>query len=81
MGRNRPKYNAALEEWRERPGITLGEGENSRTEFVECDLADIPSVRDAAEWIKWRAGRLHIVICNAGMDFLCIPNEPISDIL
>lgn len=66
LGRNRLKYNAALEEWRKRPGIALGEGKNRRMEFVECDLADIPSVRDAAEWIKRRAGRLHIVICNAG---------------
>lgn len=54
------------EVWRRLAGITLRENDN-RVEFIKCDLEDIKSVQEAANQIRQKTVRLHIVICNAGM--------------
>lgn len=53
--------------WRKRPGIDLGGETESRVELVQCDLADVHAVKDAAELIRGKTDRIDIVICNAGM--------------
>ena len=54
------------EEWRLRAHTTLGKND-SRVEFIKCDLSDILSVQRAARQVKLKTERLHIVIFNAGM--------------
>jgi NAD(P)-dependent dehydrogenase (short-subunit alcohol dehydrogenase family) len=66
IGRNHDKYAQACEEWRHRKGITLGAGD-ARVDFVQCDLADIPAVKEAAEYIKQRTDRLDLLFCNGGI--------------
>ncbi|RJE21144.1 short chain dehydrogenase reductase [Aspergillus sclerotialis] len=65
VARNKNKYMDSKEEWRRRAHITLGKND-SRVEFIKCDLTDILSVQGAARQVKLKTERLHIVICNAG---------------
>ncbi|KAF9883456.1 hypothetical protein FE257_003454 [Aspergillus nanangensis] len=44
----------------------LGE-DSARVTFVQCDLADVFSTRNTAEYIKRTTDRLDILICNAGI--------------
>ena len=72
LARSRTKFDAALEEWRERDGINLDTTTNNdkqdpvKLHFISCDLGDIRAVRDAADQIKQDTDRLDFVICNAG---------------
>lgn len=54
------------EEWRDREGISLGNND-SRVEFIQCDLGNVRAVEQAATQLKQKTGRLHILFCNAGM--------------
>ncbi|EAW06277.1 putative short chain dehydrogenase/reductase [Aspergillus clavatus NRRL 1] len=66
VARSKSKFAIAQEGWRERKDILLSE-DDDRVEFIQCDLADIRSVKDAAEKITRKAERLDILVCNAGM--------------
>jgi NAD(P)-dependent dehydrogenase (short-subunit alcohol dehydrogenase family) len=70
LARSRTKFDAALEEWRERDGINLGLTSDNKDpvklHFISCDLGDICAVREAADQIKQDTDRLDLVICNAG---------------
>lgn len=65
VSRSPDKFQTAREEWKARDGISLGE-HDARVDFVQCDLADIANVHAAAEQIKQKTDRIHILICNAG---------------
>jgi NAD(P)-dependent dehydrogenase (short-subunit alcohol dehydrogenase family) len=71
LARSRTKFDAALEEWRERDGINLGLTSDNKDpvklHFISCDLGDICAVREAADQIKQDTDRLDLVICNAGL--------------
>jgi short-subunit dehydrogenase len=69
IARSEDKFNAACEEWRHRQGISLGEDE-TRVEFIQCDLGDINEVKTAVDKIKQATDRVHILVCNAGKIFL-----------
>lgn len=68
VARNRRKYEAAREDWCHQTGVFLDKNDD-RTEFIQCDLADISSVKRAAEEIRHKTDRIHMVICNAGTSF------------
>lgn len=65
LGRSKEKFSEALKFWRSRRH-TIEYDEKSRLSFVQCDLADIRSVKDSADQIMKATDRLDIVICNAG---------------
>lgn len=65
VARSKEKFDTAREDWRRREGISLGENEE-RLQFVPCDLSHIKDVKAAAEQIKQKTDRIHILICNAG---------------
>jgi NAD(P)-dependent dehydrogenase (short-subunit alcohol dehydrogenase family) len=65
VARSEDKFNTAREDWSHRDGIICGE-RNVRVQFVPCDLGDITDVRAAAEKIKKKTNRVHILLCNAG---------------
>lgn len=69
VARSKSKYARAQENWRQRHGIVLSENDD-RVEFIQCDLGDIKSVKDAAKEIMAKTDRLDILICNAGKLFL-----------
>ncbi|KAF4213107.1 hypothetical protein CNMCM8980_000466 [Aspergillus fumigatiaffinis] len=66
VARSKSKYLRAQETWRQRHGIVLSENDD-RVEFIQCDLGDIKSVKDAADEITAKTDRLDILICNAGL--------------
>ncbi|KAL5688939.1 hypothetical protein EMGR_000338 [Emarellia grisea] len=66
VARSKSKYLRAQENWRQRHGIVLSENDD-RLEFIQCDLGDIKSVKDAADEITAKTDRLDILICNAGL--------------
>ncbi|KAL1984862.1 hypothetical protein VTN96DRAFT_8617 [Rasamsonia emersonii] len=66
LGRSKQKFSEALEYWRSRR-YTIEYDDKSRLSFVQCDLADIRSVKDSADQIMKATDRLDIVICNAGL--------------
>ncbi|CAI7665093.1 unnamed protein product [Penicillium glandicola] len=70
IARSEDKYTTALEEWRHHKGISLEN--DTRTEFVKCDLGDIRDVKVAVEKIKQLTDRIHILVCNAAIS---IQNE------
>jgi NAD(P)-dependent dehydrogenase (short-subunit alcohol dehydrogenase family) len=72
LARSKSKYQRAQENWRKRHGIVLSENDD-KVEFIQCDLGDIKSVKDAAEEVRAKTDRLDILICNAGKLYLSIP--------
>lgn len=64
IARSEDKYTAACKEWGHRKGILLEN--DTRVEFVKCDLGDIQDVKAAVEKIKQITDRIHILVCNAG---------------
>jgi NAD(P)-dependent dehydrogenase (short-subunit alcohol dehydrogenase family) len=66
LGRSKKKFMDALEHWHSQ-GHLDSRADDSRLCFVECDLADIHSVKDSTDQIIKATDRLDIVICNAGM--------------
>ncbi|KAJ5824441.1 hypothetical protein N7447_006781 [Penicillium robsamsonii] len=64
IARSEDRYTTAREEWRHREGISLEN--DTRAEFVKCDLGDIRDVKAAVAKIKQLTSRIHILICNAG---------------
>ncbi|KAJ5964658.1 uncharacterized protein N7479_004534 [Penicillium vulpinum] len=65
IARSEDKYITAREEWKHRAGISLEN--DTRTEFVKCDLGDIQDVKSAVEKIKQVTDRIHILVCNAAI--------------
>ncbi|CRL25131.1 Short-chain dehydrogenase/reductase SDR [Penicillium camemberti] len=65
IARSEDKYITACEEWRHRKGISLEN--DTRAEFVKCDLGDIQDVKAAVEKIKQITDRIHILVCNAAI--------------
>ncbi|KAJ6173563.1 hypothetical protein N7485_006375 [Penicillium canescens] len=66
VARSEDKFNTAREDWSHRDGIICGE-QDVQVQFVPCDLGDITDVRAAAEKIKKKTDRVHILLCNAGL--------------
>ncbi|KAL1967779.1 hypothetical protein VTN77DRAFT_2468 [Rasamsonia byssochlamydoides] len=69
LGRSKKKFSDALEYWRSRGYIddAREDDDESRLCFVQCDLADIRSVKESADRIVKATDRLDVVICNAGL--------------
>lgn len=67
VARSKDKFLVAFDEWKSRKDISLGKDEE-RIEYIKCDLSDIEDAKRAADQIRQRTNRLHIVICNAGLD-------------
>ncbi|KAJ5365043.1 hypothetical protein N7517_007929 [Penicillium concentricum] len=65
IARSEDRYITAREEWRHREGILLEN--DTRAEFVKCDLGDIQDVKAAVETIKQFTDRIHILVCNAAI--------------
>ncbi|KAJ5170677.1 uncharacterized protein N7500_003460, partial [Penicillium coprophilum] len=65
VARSEDRYTTAHEEWRHREGISLEN--DTRAEFVKCDLGDILEVKAAVEEIKQLTDRIHILVCNAAI--------------
>lgn len=65
LGRSKKKFADAVENWRSRAHIDSEEDE-LRLCFIQCDLADIRSVKDSADQLIKTTDRLDVVICNAG---------------
>ncbi|GAB1199819.1 hypothetical protein APSETT444_009178 [Aspergillus pseudonomiae] len=65
LARSHDKYLRAQEDWQRRAGSSLGK-DDTRVQFIQCDLADIVAAKDAANELKQRTDRLDIMICNAG---------------
>lgn len=66
LGRSRSSYDTACQVWLADRRIDLQDSE-SRSEFVECDLMDILSVKKTADYLKRQMTRLDILINNAGL--------------
>lgn len=69
LARNKNKFEESRKKWPHRTGLSL-DVIDKKLEFIQCELADIRSVKGAAEHIKRKIDRVHILICNAGMDSL-----------
>lgn len=80
VARSKEKFDTAREDWRHREGISLGENEE-RLQFVPCDLSHIKEVKAAAEQIKQKTDRIHILICNAGEFPLPIQSSSLVQLL
>lgn len=66
MARNKSKFEDSRKQWPHRTGLSL-DIIDKKLKFIQCELADIRSVKGAAEHIKRKTDRVHILICNAGM--------------
>ncbi|BCR89104.1 putative short chain dehydrogenase/reductase [Aspergillus chevalieri] len=66
LARNKSKFKDSRKQWTHRTGFSL-DIIDKKLEFIQCELADIRSVKEAAEHIKRNTGRVHILICNAGL--------------
>ena len=66
IARNKDKFLTAQEDWRRRVTSFIT-NDKPRAEFVGCDLSDLNNVRAAADKIKSKTDKIHILICNAGL--------------
>lgn len=70
LARSGRKFDSALEEWRRLPHLGIVKSENDIEEtvpFIQCDLSDVYSVRDAVPEIEKYTDRVDYVFCNAGL--------------
>ena len=65
LARSEDEFHTACEDWSHRDGLICGE-QDARVQFVRCDLGDITNVQAAAEEIRKKTDRVHILFCNAG---------------
>ncbi|KAJ5232754.1 hypothetical protein N7468_005710 [Penicillium chermesinum] len=65
VARSKDKFLVAQETWGQRLGQSFED--DSRLEFVACDLGDINDVRAATDTIKRQTDKIHILFCNAGL--------------
>lgn len=79
LARNKSKFEDSRKQWTHRTGFSL-DIIDKKLEFIQCELADIRSVKEAAEHIKRNTGRVHILICNAGM-YLTVPCQYIDNLI
>ncbi|KAJ5283448.1 hypothetical protein N7505_001428, partial [Penicillium chrysogenum] len=66
LARSEDKFHTACGDWSHRDGLICGE-QDARVQFVRCDLGDITDVQAAAEEIRKKTDRVHILLCNAGL--------------
>ena len=65
LARTKSKYEAAKVNWIEHRGLQQ-EDVDKRSEFIQCDLSDILSVKEAASILLLKLDRLDILFNNAG---------------
>ncbi|KAK2788216.1 hypothetical protein FQN52_006755 [Onygenales sp. PD_12] len=82
IARNASKYDACLDLWRRDPRIDLdlvadadadADETGPRTQFIQCDLADMLDAKRAAEEVTRRTERLDILLCHAGTPIIPTP--------
>ncbi|KAI9675371.1 MAG: hypothetical protein M1817_001275 [Caeruleum heppii] len=66
LARSAQKFEDAQKFWVEQRGITA-EDVQRRVRFLRCDLTDLEEVRGVAERVRREAGRLDVLIANAGI--------------
>ncbi len=65
LARTPSKYEDSKEEWLRTRGITFEDSSN-RSEYIQCDLSDIQSVKKVADILLSKLDRLDMLINNAG---------------
>ena len=65
LARTKSKYEAAKKDWVEQRGLRQ-EDVDKRSEFIQCDLSDVLSVKEVASILLLKLDRLDILFNNAG---------------
>lgn len=66
VARDKGKFLTAKEEWNQK-AVQSSNADDSRTDFVPCDLGDIHDVRNATKIIQSKTDKIHMLVCNAGI--------------
>ncbi|KAI9760594.1 MAG: hypothetical protein M4579_001563 [Chaenotheca gracillima] len=66
LARRQEKYEEAKNVWANDKSFTTGDI-GTRTEFIQCDLSDITSVKKAATQLTSKLGRLDMLLNNAAL--------------